>query len=92
MNATVAESPNRLKFTVNDVTGNRSMPIEVPPAMPASQVAKAAASMMGLPQDVPWALRDDQSSVFVEDEAAIGEKVAPNANVTITPKTHLGGF
>jgi len=47
-------------------------------------------SLMSLPADVPWALRDDGSSAYLDSERPIGDQIEPGARVTITPKTHLG--
>ena len=63
---------------------------EVEPSAPVGAVAAALASRMRLPNDVPWGLRDDTTSAFLDEARAIGEQIAPGANVTITPKTHLG--
>jgi hypothetical protein len=43
-----------------------------------------------LPENVPWALRDEQTSAYLDDARPIGEQLHPGARVTVTPKTHLG--
>jgi hypothetical protein len=45
---------------------------------------------MSLPSDVPWALRDDATSAFLDDGVAIGDQIRTHARLTVTPKTHLG--
>ena len=46
---------------------------------------------MALPDDVAWALRDDDSSTYLDESRPIGSQIGPGARVTITPQTHLGG-
>ena len=80
-----------LSFNATDVTGSFSLVAsEVEKSLPVGAVAAALASKMRLPNDVPWALRDDTTSVFLEDSLPIGDQILPDAHVTITPKTHLG--
>jgi len=53
-------------------------------------VASSLAAWMKLPDNVPWGLRDDSSSRFLDDELPVGDQIRPGARVTVTPKTHLG--
>jgi hypothetical protein len=80
-------SSYRLRAT--DVTGSLQFEAELQPSVPAGAVAQTLAQRMELPTDVPWALRDDRGA-FLDDERQIGEQVAAGAQVTLTPKTHLG--
>ena len=80
-----------LAFRATNVTGTREMPLEVQRGLPAGDVAESIANLMALPDDVPWVLRDDRSSAFLDEDLPIGEQLAPGARVTITPRTHLGG-
>jgi len=80
-----------LDFEVSDVTGTHQlMASEVQRGLPAGAVARSLASRMKLPQNVPWALRDETTSAFLDDAQPIGDQIQPGAKVTVTPKTHLG--
>ena len=80
-----------LSLEAADVTGTQSVVArDVQGTALAGAVAKALAASMRLPENVPWALRDESTSAFLDDEKPIGEKLGPNAKVTVTPKTHLG--
>ena len=80
-----------ISFEAADVTGTHSVVArDVQATALAGAVAKAVAASMRLPENVPWALRDDSTSAFLDDEKPIGEQLTPNARVTVTPKTHLG--
>ena len=82
-----------LRFEAADVTGtNRVIVDDVEGGLPAGAVAKALASRMALPENVPWGLRDDSNSSLLDDEKSIGEQVDSGTDVklTVTPKTHLG--
>ncbi len=78
-------------FEVTDVTGTHTVVAsDVAPTIPAGSVAAALAERMSLPSNVPWTLRDDSSAVFLDEDVPIGDQIADQAHVTITPKTHLG--
>ena len=77
------------RLRVTDVTGTLDFEADVQPDTPAGAVAQTLAEQVELPSDVPWALRDDRGS-FLDDERQVGEQVAADARVTLTPKTHLG--
>jgi hypothetical protein len=81
----------RLDFLATNVTGTRSVPIEVDGRLSARAVTDSIADRMALPDDVAWALRDDDSSAYLDDSQPIGAQIGPGSRVTITPKTHLGG-
>ena len=83
-------STDTFTFEAEDVTGTqRVLAEDIQPSLPAETVAKALAARMGLPQNVPWALRSD-TSAFLDDRTPIGEQLAPGTHVTVVPKTHLG--
>ena len=93
--AAARESPtaNVVCFEAADVTGtHRVMVDDVQRSLPAGAVAKALASRMSLPENVPWILRDNASSAYLDDEKPIGEQIGtgPDVKLTVTPKTHLG--
>jgi len=80
-----------LNFVAYDVTGHHSVDAkDIQSSLPVSAVASSLASQMHLPDNVPWGLRDDATSLFLDDAMPIGEAVKPDARLTITPKTHLG--
>ena len=82
-----------LRFEAADVTGTHRVQVEgVECGLPAGAVAKALASRMSLPENVPWGLRDDSNSSLLDDDKPIGEQVdrATDVKLTVTPKTHLG--
>ncbi len=94
-NATIAvqEPPGgeTLHFEVTDVTGtHRVVASNVRKATPTGVVARALAGQMSLPDNVPWALRDDASSALLDERLPIGDQVEPAGKVTLMPKTNLG--
>lgn len=79
------------RFTATDVTGTLTVNArDVQRATPAGEVARALADRMQLPTDVPWALRDDSTSAYLEETLPIGDQIDTDTTVTLTPKTHLG--
>ena len=78
-------------FDVVDVTGTNAVQVrDVQRATPAGAVAKALAGRMELPQNVPWALRSDETAAYLDDSRPIGEQIEPGSRVVLTPKSHLG--
>ncbi len=88
----VAGTPgDLLSFEASDVTGTQRVRVsDVQRDVPAGAIARSLASRMSLSEDVPWALRDDATSSFLDDDRPIGEQISPESHVTVTPKTHLG--
>jgi hypothetical protein len=85
------EEPDTLDFEVSDVTGTHQlMATGVQRAVSAGAVAHSLAASMKLPDNVPWALRDETTSAFLEDDRPIGEQLRRGAKVVVTPKAHLG--
>ncbi len=84
------EQGTPISLEASDVTGMRTLPVEVQRELSADAVARSIANLMALPQNVPWALRENSSSAYLDGGTAIGDQVAPGAKVTVTPKTHLG--
>ena len=79
-----------LKLATRDVTGTHSFTVEdLDPGLPAGALARSLVSEMQLPADVPWALRSDTTSVFLDDDVAIGDQVEPDDSLTVTPRSHL---
>lgn len=82
--------PALLAFHVTNVTRNLEIPVEIGSGIRVDAVTAAIAQRMSLPDDVVWALRDDDTSAFLDEGRAIGDQIAPGAHVTMIPKTHLG--
>lgn len=83
---------NGFRFEVADVTGTHFLDAsDIRRDIPAGAVAMALAARMELPQG-PWALRDDRTGNYLDDQRAIGEQIESesNARLTLTPKSHLG--
>ena len=78
-----------IRFHAQGVTGHEGIEVSFQRSTPADAVAQSLAEMLGMPSDVPWAIRNDQSSAYLVD-GPIGSQLEPNARVTVTPKTHLG--
>ena len=83
-------APGGLQIFASNVTGTHELPVDVGPSLSAGDVANSIVSLMSLPSDVPWVLRDDGSSAYLDSERPIGDQIEPGARVTITPRTHLG--
>ena len=80
-----------VSFSVHDVTDTISLEKEnIQGSLPVSAVASSLASEMQLPENVPWGLRDDQTSEFLDDSKPISEQIESGTSLTVTPKTHLG--
>jgi hypothetical protein len=79
-----------MTLEASTVTSTRTLDVEVERGLPAGDVTRTLADRMALPEDVPWALRDDGSSVYLDPGRPIGDQVEPGARITVTPKTHLG--
>ena len=83
--------PDTMDFEVKDVTWGQTLEAEdIQRSAPAGAVARALASTMSLPGEA-WALRNDATAEYLDDETPIGEQLQPGAEVTLTPKAHLGG-
>ena len=72
--------------TVTDSAGHWSLR-----DLPVGQVARTVAGLMALPTDVDWQLRRDDRAAFLREQDPIGEQLEPDARVTLSPRTHLGG-
>jgi len=86
-----SETTEAFSLEVVDVTGSYHVLAEdLDRSTPAGAVAKALANRLSLPENVPWQLREDETSAFLDDRKPIGEQVSPGARVTVVPQTHLG--
>lgn len=79
-----------IRFNAHGVTGSEAVEVEFQRSTPVDAVAQSLAEMLRMPADIPWGLRDDGSSVYLDDRP-IGDQIEPGAAVSLTPKTHLGG-
>ena len=82
---------NTFTFNAVDVTGTRTLEArDFQRTIPAGLAARTLASQMALPENVPWALRDDSTGSYLNPDEEIGNQITPGATVSVTPKTHLG--
>lgn len=82
---------NGFRFQAADITGTHVIDAtDVDPEVPASAAAKTLAARMELPTNVPWALRDDRTGSYLDEQRSLGEQIETDARLTLTPKTHLG--
>ena len=79
-----------IRFRAHGVTGSEALEVQFQRSTPVDAVAQSLAEMMAMPADLPWGLRDDRSSAYL-DNRPIGEQIEPGAAVSLTPRTHLGG-
>ena len=79
-----------IRFRAHGVTGSEAIDVEFQRSMPSAAVAESLAEMLAMPTDIPWGLRNDRSSAYLDDRP-IGEQIESDATVSLTPKTHLGG-
>ena len=81
---------DEITLTASSVTSLASTPVNVQRSLPAETAARSLASLLSLPPEIPYALRDDGSAVYLDPERPIGDQLETGAHVTVTPKTHLG--
>jgi hypothetical protein len=75
---------------VSDVTGTTTHKTDrFQPSTPAGAAAQALAVEMALPQDVAWALRDDNGALLQED-IQLGDQVKHGSKLGLMPRVHLG--
>jgi hypothetical protein len=85
------DRPKSIPFQARNVTGSKTLAVDVESGLRAEEVARSVAELLALPSDTPWALREDDSAQFLDGDRAIGEQIHPGARVTVTPRAHLGG-
>ena len=82
---------NRFRFVASDVTGTHVTEVsDVDPEVHVGVAARSLAARLELPTNVPWALRDDRTGNYLDEQRSLGEQIESEARLTITPKTHLG--
>ena len=80
-----------MTLEASDVTGTHQVLVQdVQRSLPAGAVAQALATRMLQPQNVPWTLREESTSAFLDDSRPIGDQVTTNSRLTVTVKAHLG--
>jgi hypothetical protein len=80
-----------LSFTVTDVTGTRSLDIEnYDGHLKVAAAADAVATMLELPRNTPFGLREDKTARTLQDDEALGAQISPGSSLTLIPKSHLG--
>lgn len=83
--------PPTVCFEATTVTGTEHVDVsDLDATVPAGHAAQAIAARLDLPQNIPWALRDESSGHYLEDHRPIGEQIDADAKLRVTPKTHLG--
>ena len=82
---------DRLRFHASDITGTQVSEVsDIDPGVSVALAAKSLAARMELPANVPWALRDDRSGNYLDDQRSLGGQIESGAQLTMVPKTHLG--
>jgi len=90
--APVLDAPeaDTLSFTATDVTQTREVTAVFQRSAPVRTVTRALAQRMALPENVPWALRNDRSE-YLDEDKPIGEQLENTGeSVCVVPRTHLG--
>ena len=90
--ASVSDTPeaDTLSFSATDVTQTREVTAVFQRSAPVRSVTRALAQRMALPANVPWALRHDRTSEYLDEDKPIEGQIATGERVTVTPKAHLG--
>ena len=88
----VSNGSQPVRLRISDITATHVAELELDPTLRVGAVAQTAASRMSLPADTSWALRDNSTAAFLDDDAAIGDAVEAGTEVflTATPRAHLG--
>lgn len=83
-----------VRLRVRDITSTHEADLVLDRGLRVGAVAQTIASRMSLPADTSWALRDDSTAAFLDDDAAIGDAVGVDGDtevfLTATPRAHLG--
>ena len=90
----LAPTRTDLRFHARDITGTHDIEVtDIQRGTPSGAVAQSLAARMELPTNVPWSLRTIATGAWLRDDVAMDEQVKDDAEaqLTLTPKTHLGG-
>jgi hypothetical protein len=79
-----------VNVTVTDVTAQNVMEVDgLDGHRSAGEVAQSLASLLELPEDTPYSLRDDARARMLVDDVALGSQVETGTNLVLLPKAHL---
>lgn len=82
----------QVKFRAGNIIGDDRMEVSFDRQLHVSDVASILAEEMMLPVNVPaYALRSERLGKYLADDEPIGAQVEEDEDLTVTPKTHLGG-
>ena len=83
-----------VRLRIRDVTSTHEAELVLDASLRVGAVAETVAARMQLPADTAWALRDDATAAFLDDDVAIGDALGVNGDtevfLTATPRAHLG--
>jgi hypothetical protein len=82
-----------LSLEVSEVTGSRTLEMEgIDGHRTAADLARSMAAMLELPENQPYALRDEDSQRMLLDEQPVGSQISPTTRprLTVIPKARLG--
>jgi hypothetical protein len=81
-----------MAFSVSEVTGMRVLDVEgVNGHRTAGDVAASLASMLELPDNTPYAIRDDATARMLADDEPLGSQVpATGSRLVLIPRSQLG--
>ncbi len=91
---TLSESvADPLAFSVSEVTGMRVLDVEgIDGHRTAGEVAASLASLLEMPSNTPYAIRDDDSARMLADDQPLGTQVpATGSRLVLIPRSQLGG-
>ena len=86
------EIADPLAFSVGEVTGMRALEVEgIDGHRTAGDVAASMASMLELPTNTPYSLRDNSAARMLVDDRPLGSQVPrAGSQLMVVPKAHLG--
>lgn len=81
-----------LSFVADEVTGMRSLDVDgIDGHRTACDVADSLASMLELPTNTPYALRDNKTARMMAGDVSLGSQIEQTGTrLTVIPKSHLG--
>jgi hypothetical protein len=83
-----------VRLRIRDVTSTHEAELVLDRSLRVGAVAETVAARMQLPADAAWALRNDATAAFLDDDAAIGDALGVDDDtevfLTATPRAHLG--
>ncbi len=83
-----------VRLRIRDVTSTHEAELVLDASLRVGAVAETVAARMQLPADTAWALRNDATAAFLDDDVAIGDALGVDSDtevfLTATPRAHLG--